>query len=160
MWLKAFLSIMSLADRIVLLGSIDIGELHSPSLGVSQWQLRQVLAAEASEMKAEKVSPASHWENFLEKRWSWPLMGVADFIFSASKITMDGAYSHEIKKLLLLGKEAMTNLDSILKSRDITLPTKVHLIKAVAFPVVTYGYESWTIKKAECWRIDVFELRC
>ena len=77
-------------------------------------------------------------------------MGVADFIFSASKITMDGAYSHEIKKRLLLGKEAMTNLDSILKSRDITLPTKVHLIKAVAFPVVTYGYESWTIKKAEC----------
>ena len=77
-------------------------------------------------------------------------MGVADFIFSASKITMDGAYSHEIKRCLLLGRKAMTNLDSILISRDITLPTKVHLIKAVAFPVVTYGYESWTIKKAEC----------
>ena len=77
-------------------------------------------------------------------------MGVADFIFSASKITMDGAYSHEIKKRLLLGKEAMTNLDSILKSRDITLPTKIHIVKAMAFPVVTYGYESWTIKKAEC----------
>ena len=75
---------------------------------------------------------------------------VADFIFLASKITMDGDCSHKIKKRLLLGKKAMTNLDSILKSSDITLTTKVHLIKAVAFPVVMYGYESWAIKKAEC----------
>ena len=77
-------------------------------------------------------------------------MGVADFIFLASKIPMDGDCSHKIKKRLLLGKKAMTNLDSILKSSDITLTTKVHLIKAVAFPVVMYGYESWAIQKAEC----------
>ena len=84
---------------------------------------------------------------------------VADFIFSGSKIMADGDCSHEIKRCLLLGKKVMTNLDSILKSRDITLPTKVCLIKAMAFPVVMYGlYESWTIKKAEHRRIDAFEL--
>jgi len=77
-----------------------------------------------------------------------------------SKITADGDCSHEIKRRLLLGREAMTNLDSILKSRDITLSTKVHLVKAMAFPVVMYGCESWTIKKAECQRIDAFELWC
>ena len=77
-----------------------------------------------------------------------------------SKITADGDCSHEIKKRLLLGRKAMTNLDSILKSRDITLPTKVHLVKALFFPVVMYGCESWTIKKAECQRIDAFELWC
>ena len=77
-----------------------------------------------------------------------------------SKITVDSDQSHEIKRRLLLGRKAMTNLDSILKSRDITLPTKVHLVKAMVFPVVLYGYESWTIKKAECWRIDSFELWC
>ena len=85
---------------------------------------------------------------------------VTDFIFLGSKITADGDCSHEIKRLLLLGRKAMTNLDSILKSRDITLPTKVHLIKALVFPVVMYGYESWTIKKAEHKRIDAFELWC
>ena len=85
---------------------------------------------------------------------------VADFIFGGSKITADGDCSHEIKRHLLLGREVMTNPDSILKSRDITLPTKVHLVKAMVFPVVMYGYESWTIKKAECQRIDVFELWC
>ena len=79
-------------------------------------------------------------------------------IFFSSKITADGDYSHEMKRHLLLGRKAMTNLESILKSRDITLPTKVHLIKAMVFPVVMYGCESWTIKKAECWRIDAFEL--
>ena len=78
--------------------------------------------------------------------------------FSDSEITADGDCSHEIKRRLLLGRKVMTNLDSILKSRDITLPTKVHLVKAMGFPVVMYGYESWTIKKAECWRIDAFEL--
>ena len=81
-----------------------------------------------------------------------------DFIFLGSKITADGACSHEIKRYLLLGRKVMTNLDSRLKSRDITLPTKVHLVKAVVFPVVMYGCESWTIKKAECQRIDAFEL--
>ena len=85
---------------------------------------------------------------------------VTDFIFGGSKITGDGDCSHEIKRRLLLGRKAMTNLDSILKSRDITLPTKVHLIKAMVFPVVTYGCESWTIKKAKRGRIDAFELWC
>ena len=81
---------------------------------------------------------------------------VADFIFLGSKITADGDCSHEIKRHLLLGRKAMTNLGSILKSRDITLPTKVRLVKSVVFPVVMYGRESWTIKKAECQRTDVF----
>ena len=85
---------------------------------------------------------------------------VADFIFLGSKITADGDFSHEIKRHLLLGRKVMTNLDCILKSRDITLPTKVHLVKAMVFPVITYGCESWTIKKAEHQRIDAFELWC
>ena len=85
---------------------------------------------------------------------------VADFIFGGSKITADGDCSHEIKRCLLLGRKVMTNLDSILKSRDIPLPTKVRLDKAMVFPVVMYGCESWTIKKAERWRIDAFELWC
>ena len=83
---------------------------------------------------------------------------VADFHFWGSKITANGDCSHEIKRHLLLGRKAMTNPDSILKSRDITLPTKVHLVKAMVFPVVMFGYESWTIKKTECQRIDAFEL--
>ena len=85
---------------------------------------------------------------------------MTDFIFLGSKITADGDCSHKIKKCLLLARKAITNLDSILKSRDIALPTKVHLVKAMVFPVVMYGYESWTIKKAECRRIDAFELWC
>ena len=83
---------------------------------------------------------------------------VTDFIFLGSKITVDGECSHEIKRFLLLGRKAMTNLDSILKSKDISLPSKVHLVKAMVFPVVTYRCKSWTIKKAECWRIDAFKL--
>ena len=92
----------------------------------------------------------------------WQIDGetVADFIFGGSKITADGDCSHEIKRHLLLGRKVMTNLDSILKSRDITLSTKVHLVKAMVFPVVVYGCESWTIKKAECQGIDAFELWC
>ena len=82
---------------------------------------------------------------------------VTNFIFLGSKITMDGDCSHEIKRRLLLRRKAMTNLNSILKSRDITLPTKVRLVKAMVYPVVMYGYERWTIKKAECQRIDAFE---
>ena len=85
---------------------------------------------------------------------------VADLILGGSKITADGDCSHEIKRRLLLGRKIMTKLDSILKSRDITLPTKVHLVKAMAFPVVMYGCESWTVKKAECQRVDAFELWC
>ena len=85
---------------------------------------------------------------------------VTDFILGGSKITTDGDWRHEIKRRLLLGRKAMTNLDSILKSRDVTLPTKVHVVKAIVFPVVVYGCESWTIKKDECQRIDAFELWC
>ena len=93
---------------------------------------------------------------------SWQTDGetVRDFILGGSKITTDGDCSHEIKRHLLLGRKAMTNLDTIFKSRDITLPTKVHLVKAMVFPVVMYGCESWTVKKAECRRIDAFELWC
>ena len=96
---------------------------------------------------------------------SWQVNGetmetVTDFIFLGSKITADGDCSHEIKRRLLLGRKVMTNLDSIFKSRDITLPTKVRLVKAMVFPVVMYGCESWTVKKAECRRIDASELRC
>ena len=94
---------------------------------------------------------------------SWEIDGetvetVSDFIFGGSKITPDGDCNHEIKRRLLLGRKVMTNLDSIFKSRDITLPTKVHLVKSMVFPVVMYGCESWTVKKAECQRIDAFEL--
>ena len=94
---------------------------------------------------------------------SWEIDGktvetVSDFIFGGSKITADGDCSYEIKRYLLLGRKVMTNLDSILKTRDITLPTKVPLVKALVFPVVMYGCESWTVKKAECQRIDAFEL--
>ena len=85
---------------------------------------------------------------------------VADFIFLGSKITTDGDFSHEINRRLLLGRKVMTNLDSILKSRDITLLTKVLLVKAMVFPVVMYGCENWTVKKADCRRIDAFELWC
>ena len=96
---------------------------------------------------------------------SWQIDGetverVSGFIFLGSKITADGDCSHEIKRCLLLGRKVMTNLDIILKSRDITLPTKAHLVKAMVFPVVMYGCESWTIKKAERRRIDAFELWC
>ena len=99
-------------------------------------------------MKIMASGPITSWQT------------VADFIFLGSKITADGDCSHEIKRRLLLGRKVMTNLDSIFKSRDIALPTKVHLVKAMVFPIVTYGCESWTIKKAEHWRIDAFELWC
>ena len=96
---------------------------------------------------------------------SWEIDGetvetVSDFILGGSKITADGECSHEIKTRLLLGRKVMTNLDSIFKSRDITLPTKVHLVKAMVFPIIMYGCENWTVKKAECRRIDAFELWC
>ena len=96
---------------------------------------------------------------------SWEIDGetvetVSDFIFGGSKITVDGDCSHEIKRSLLLGRKLYSNLDSILKSRGITLPTKIHLVKAMVFPVVMYGCESWTVKKAERQKIDAFELWC
>jgi len=95
----------------------------------------------------------------MRKNWE-TVETVSDFIFGGSKITADGDCSHEIKRCLLLGRKVMTNLDSILKSRDITLPTKICLVKAMVFPVVMYGCESWTIKKAKCRKIDAFELWC
>ena len=85
---------------------------------------------------------------------------VTDFLFLGSKITVDGDFSQEIRISLLLGKKPITNLDRVLKSKDITLPTMVHIVKAMVFPVVIYGCKSWTIKKAECWRVDAFELWC
>ena len=97
------------------------------------------------EMKIMAYGPITSWQVEGEK-----LETVTDFIFLGSKVTADGDYSHEIKRHLLLGRKVVTNLDSILKSRDITLPTKVQLVKAMVFPVVMYGCESWTIKKAEC----------
>ena len=102
--------------------------------------------------KIRAFSPITSWQIDEET--------VADFIFWSSRITADGDCSHEIKRRLLLGRKVMTNLDTILKSRDITLPTKVHLVKAMVFPVVMYGCESWTIKKAQHQRIDAFELWC
>ena len=99
--------------------------------------------------------PIISWQTDEEK-----METVADFIFLGSKITADSDCSHEIKKCLLLGRKAMTSLESILKSRDITLSTKVHIVKATVFPVAVYGCENWTVKKAECQRTDVFKLWC
>ena len=111
--------------------------------------------AQHSETKIMASGPITSWQIDGEA-----METVADFIFLGSKITADYDCSPEIKRCLLLGRKVLTNLDSILKSRDITLPTKVHLVKAMFFPVVMYGCESWTIKKAECRRIDAFELWC
>ena len=122
-------------------------------------------------MKEESEKGGLKWNvqktNIMASRaiTSWQIDGetvktVADFILGGSKITADGDCSHEIKGRLLLGRKVMTNLHSILKSRDITLPTNVHLVKAMVFPVVMYGCESWTVKKAESQRIDAFELWC
>ena len=106
-------------------------------------------------MKIKPSSPITSWQINGET-----MQTVADFILGGSKITADGDFSHEIKRYLLLGRKAITNLDSTLKSRDITQPTKVRLVKAMVFPVVKYGCESWTVKKAERRRIDAFELWC
>ena len=114
-------------------------------------------------------SPALHFSHSLPRvtqilvQLHWGKRGNSDrfyFIFLGSKITTDGGCSHEIKRCLLLGRKGMTNLDSVLKRRDITLPTNVHIVKATVFPVIIYGCESWTIRKAECWRNDTFELQC
>ena len=109
--------------------------------------LRQKAWLKTQHSKNEDHGIRSH--PFMAKRWE-TMETVTDFIFLGSKITADGDCSHEIKKRLLFGRKAMTNLDSIFKSRDITLPTKAHLVKAMVFPVVMYGYESWTVKKAQC----------
>ena len=118
-----------------------------------------------SSVKAEIVFILGTVILILAQNKQWEIDGetvetVSDFILGGSKITADGDYSHEIRRRLLLGRKITTNLDSILKSRDITLPAKVHLVKAMVFPVVMYGCESWTVKKAEHLRIDAFELWC
>ena len=114
--------------------------------------MKSWLKLNIQKMKIMASGPITSWEIDGER-----VETVSDFIFLGYKITADGDFSHEIKRYLLLGRKVMTNLDSILKSRDITLPTKVSLVKAMVFPVVMYGCENWTIRKAECRRIDAFQ---
>ena len=127
-------------------------ELKSFLMKVKEESEKVGLKLNIQKMKIMASGPITSWEIDGET--------VSDFTLGGSKITADGDCSHEIKRCLLLGRKVMTNLDSILKSRDITLPTKVHLVKAMVFPVVMYGCESWTVKKAEHRRIDAFELWC
>ena len=127
-------------------------ELKSLLMKVKEESEKVALKLNIQKMKIMTSSPITLWQIDGET--------VADFIFGGSKITVDGGCSHEIKRRLLLGRKVMANLDSILKSRDITLPTKVCLVKAMVFPVVMYGCESWTVKRAERRRIDAFELWC
>ena len=130
-------------------------ELQSLLIIVIEESEKVGLKLNIQKTKIMASGPITSWEIDGE-----PVETVSDFIFWASKITADGDCSHEIKRRLLLGRKVMINLDSILKSRDFTLPTKFHLVKAMVFPVVMYGCESWTVKKAECRRIDAFELWC
>ena len=130
-------------------------ELKSLLMKVKEESKKAGLKLSIQKTKITALSPITSWQTDGETTET-----VTDFIFLGSKITADGDCSHEIERRLLLGRKAMTNLDSVLKSRDITLPTEVRLVKAMVFPVVMYGCESWTIKKVECWRIDAFELWC
>ena len=130
-------------------------ELKSLLMKVKEESEKVGLKLNIQKMKIMASGPITSWQVDGET-----MKTVRDFILGGSKITEDGDSSHEIKRCLLLGRKVMTNLDSILKNRDITLPTKVCLVTAVVFPVVMYGCESWTIRKAECQRIDGFELRC
>ena len=130
-------------------------ELKSLLIKVEEESEKAGLKLNIQKTKIIASGPSTSWEIDGET-----MATVTDFIFLGSKITVDGVFSHDIKRCLLLGRKAMTNLDSIVKSRDITLPTNVHLVKAMVFPVVLYGYENWTIKKAENKRIDAFELWC
>ena len=127
-------------------------ELKNLLMKVKEESEKAGLKVNIQKTKIMAFSIITSWQIYRER-----IEIVTDFIFLGSKIIADGDCSHEIKKRLLLGRKGMTNLDSILKSRDITLPTKVHLVKAMVFPVVMYGCESWTIRKAECQRIDAFE---
>ena len=130
-------------------------ELKSLLMKVKEESEKVGLKLNVQKMKIMASGPITSWEIDGET-----VETVSDFIFWSSKITADGDCSHEIKRGLLLGRKVMTNLDSIFKSRDITLPTKVRLVKAMVFPVVMYGCEIWTVKKAECRRIDAFDLWC
>ena len=142
------------ADATTLMAESE-EELKSLLMKVKEKSEKVGLKLNIQKTKITVSSPITSWQIDGET-----METVTDFTFLGSKITADGDYSHEIKRRLLLGRKAMTILDSILKSRDITLPTKVCLVKAMVFPVVMYGCESCTIKKAECWRIDAFELWC
>ena len=137
------------ADNTTLMAESE--ELRSLLMKVKDESEKVGLKLNIQKTKIMASGPITSWEIDGET-----VETVLDFIFLGSKITADGDCSHEIERHLLLGRKVMTNLDSILKSRDITLPAKVHLIKAMVFPVVMYGCESWTIKKTECQRIDVF----
>ena len=142
------------ADDTTLMAESE-EELKSLLMKVKQESEKVGLKLNIQKMKIMASGPITSWEIDGET-----LQTVADFIFLGSKITADGDCSHEMKRHILLGRKVMTHLDSILKSRDITLSTNVHLVKAMVFPVVTYGCEGWTIKKAERQRIDAFELWC
>ena len=141
------------ADDTTLMAESE--ELKSLLMKVKEESENVGLKLNIQKMKILASGPITSWEIDGET-----VETVKDFIFSGSKIIADGDCSHETKRRLLLGRKVMTNLDSIFKSRDITLPTTVHLVKAMVFQVVMYGCESWTIKKAECGRIDAFELWC
>ena len=142
------------ADDITLMAESE-EELKSFLMKVKEESEKVGLKLSIQKTKIKVSCPITSWQIDGET-----METARDFVFQGSKITADGDCSHEIKRSLLLGRKAMTNLDSILKSRDITLPTKVCLVKAMVFPVVMYGCESWTIKKAEHCRIDAFELWC
>ena len=142
------------ADDTTLMAESE-EELKSLLMKVKEKSEKVGLKLNIQKTKTMASGPITSWQIDGEK-----METVTDFILGGSKITADGDCSHEIKRRLLLERKAMTNLDSILKSKDLTLPTKVHLVKAMVFPVVMYGCESWTVKKAECQRIDAFELWC
>ena len=130
-------------------------EIQSLSMKVKEERVKAGLKLNIQKAKIIASGPITSWQidgQVMET--------VTDFIFLGSKITADGDFSHEIKRHLLLGRKAVINVDSILKTRDITLPTKLHIVKTMVFPVVMYGCESWTLKKAECRRTDAFELWC
>ena len=138
-------------DTTLMAGSKE--ELKSLLMKVKEESEKVDLELSAQKTKNTASSPITSWQIDGET-----IETVTNLIFLGSKITADAVCNHEIKRHLLLGRKAMTNLDNILKSRDITLPTKIHIVKAMAFPVIMYGCESWTIKKAERQRIDVFKL--
>ena len=144
---------MQMTDTTLMAESEE--ELKSLLLKLKEESENVGLKLNIQKTKIMASSPITSWEIDGET-----VKTVSDFLFLGSKITADGDCSHEIKRCLLLGRKVMTNLDSILKSRDITLPTKVRLVKPMVFPVVMYGCESWTVKKAKCRRIDAFELWC
>ena len=143
-------------ENLFLPLSVSSGSIHSLVYSsITPLSMKKVVRLKINKTKIMASGPITLWQIDGEA-----VETVRDFILGGSKITADGDCSHEIKRRLLLRRKAMTNIDSILKSRDITLPTKVHLVKAMVFPVVLYGCESWTIKKAERRRIDAFELWC